>query len=272
LLAYLISFSFTPTLYVLGYGHITTLHLMGIVLFLYFLLYQSRIRDISAGFAIALILLKPQLLLLFLAAILLWIITNRRWWILFGILTFVTLNLSMALLFNHQIIAHYLDAVAEYPMGTWATPTLGMLLRLYFGAEKNWLQIFPSIVGIIWIGDYWLKRRSDWNWYRETPLLLLVSFVFSPYMWTYDMVLLVIPIIYIFAQLSNLDFTTSSIISSIAYIFLNVSALILHRTNPDYWFFWFAPALLIWFYLIERSIKKSLIIRTPQQRNSAINI
>jgi hypothetical protein len=143
-----------------------------------------------------------------------------------------------------------------------------MLLRLIFGIDKDWLQILPSLIGIIWIFFYWGKNRDAWDWYRETPLLLLVSFAFSPYMWTYDMVILVIPLIYICILFITTGITLSSIISTTIYIVLNISSLIVHRTRSDFWVFWLAPSLLIWFYFTKKSIIKKSIIAITQKINT----
>jgi hypothetical protein len=265
---YLVSFSFIPTLYVLGIGHITTLHLIGIVAFLFMVTKRTRLTDLAAGFFVSFILLKPQLLFIFIIALTLWIIYSRRWWILWGMFIFIVGNVSFALFINHDIITQYLESIIKYPMGTWATPTPGMLLRLIFGIDKDWLQILPSLIGIIWIFFYWGKNRDAWDWYRETPLLLLVSFAFSPYMWTYDMVILVIPLIYICILFITTGITLLSIISTTIYIVLNISSLIVHRTRPDFWVFWLAPSLLIWFYFTKKSIIKKSIIAITQKINT----
>jgi hypothetical protein len=272
LLAYVVAFSFTPTLYVLGIGHITTLHFIGIVIFLYYVNKGTWYSDLTAGFAVAFILLKPQLLFIFIIALSLWILINRRWRILLGVLSFITLNLSITLLFNHDIISQYLEAIIKYPMGTWATPTLGMLLRLYFGIDKNWLQILPSVLAILWILFYFVKSRVTWNWYKETPLLVLVCFAFSPYTWTYDMVILVIPLIYILILLIRARITIISMLSGVTYIAINFSALILHRTRADFWFFWLAPALLVWFYFTEKATTNALKLKTSQNTNLELNL
>jgi len=269
ILAFGISFSFTPTLYVLGVGHITTLHLIGIVIFLSLLNDHNRKSDLSAGFAIGLSLLKPQLLLIYLISISIWIIFNKKWWILTGVCSFVILNLLIASLFNLNLITQYLDAIVKYPMGTWATPTLGMFLRLNFGINKNFLQILPTLFGIIWVVFYWFRKRNNWNWYKETPLLLLISFVFSPYTWTYDMVILIIPIIYTFVHIVNTGFTGISILSTMLYIVINIFTFIMQRTRFDFWFYWLAPVLLLWFVITEGLIDKS--IKRNITKNKGLN-
>lgn len=269
-LVYFVSFSFTPTIYALGYGHISTIYLLGIVIFLPLIYKRSWIADLIAGFSIAFILLKPQLLVIFLIALILWITYNQKWWLLFGILLFIILNISIAILINHKIIAQYLEAMLNYPVGTWATPTLGTLLRLNFGINKLWLQIIPSIAGIIWIYFYWFRKRYSWNWLQETPIVLLASFLFSPYMWIYDMVILILPIIFIFSLFMTHGFSIYPSIMSGLYIIINVITFVLHRTKYDYWFFWFIPLLIIWFYFSEKSIPKILKIQSTQQNNSTI--
>lgn len=256
-LAYLIAFIFEPTILILRVGHITTLHFLGIVGFLYFIQNSTKIKfaDFFAGACIALVTIKPQLLYLFLFAVLLWVIERRRWRILAGGSFAILLSSLIALLINPRVFNQYWWAISNYPLGSWATPTLGSILRLIFGIEQEWLQILPSIIMTIGFLFYWWKKHNQWNWLEQTPLLVLVSFLVSPYTWIYDMVVLLLPILQVVIGLLQRGWDWSMGILFAAYIFINAFALYLHIYLDDFWFVWFAPALLVYYLVSIRIIR-----------------
>ena len=256
--AYLVAFAFEPTILILRAGHITTLHLLGIVGFLYFINNSSNKKsaDLFAGACVALVTIKPQLLYLFLLALLLWVIERRRWGILAGGSFAILFSSLIAWLINPRVFNQYWLAISNYPIGSWATPTLGSVLRLIFGIEREWLQVLPSIIMTIGFLFYWWKKHTQWNWLEQTPLLVLGSFLVSPYTWTYDMVALLLPILQVVIGLLRRSWDWSMGILFAAYIFICAFALYLHIYLDDFWFVWFAPGILIWYWVGNKIINK----------------
>lgn len=256
---YLTAIVFAPTLPHLGIGHITTLLLIGVVGFL--ICIQNSKRNqwylLLAGVSASLALLKPQILYLFIFALFIWIIRNRSWLVFLGGALFIILLNLVSLVLNPQVINQYLESLSIYPLGIWATPTIGMFLRLLFGYENEWLQILPTLVGIAWFMIYWRKHYKTWDWLEQIPLLLLVCVVTSPYTWTSDMVVLLIPVIAMMANISRNNINWQSAVYISIFILLNFINLYFHRNFEDLWFVWFAPALLIWYLIGQKIIKKN---------------
>ncbi len=258
-LAVLIAFILAPTIFVLGIGHFTTLHLLGVTLFLYFINNHrgdTKKSDFIAGFFSSLVSIKPNVLILFLLSLVMWAIIKKRWFILYGFLAFTTLGLAVVNIYNNQIILEYWEVISHYSPGLWATPTLGMLLRHFLSLELTWLLVIPTIIGIVWLFYYFRNNLYEWDWINEISIITLLSFVFSPYFWTYDMVVILIPIIYVFAKLSTYELKTATIIISLAYILLNIITYLFHINYHDFWFFWLAPTYLIWFLFGIKYSKK----------------
>ena len=262
-LAWAIGATFVPTLWVLRMGQIGPLILFGIVAFLYF---EHRQQFFLAGTVTVLIAIKPHLLYLFWPALFLWAISGRHWILLFGGFIAGLMATVIPLIFNPHLISQYLNLITNQPPFYWATSTLGTLLRLFFGSEKNWLQFMPSVAGLLWFFPYWLKHRSAWAWKDQIPLLLLVSVATTSYGWIYDQVVLLPAIIqaaiWIFHG-ANRILTTTAII---AYVIINVFALIIeHMTFMDFgqiWNLWMPLTFLLGYLIlskrvgIERKVKR----------------
>jgi len=250
-LALVVAFIFAPTISVLEVGQIAPLILVGLTGFLYFS--STRRNDWLAGAFIALTSIKPQVAFIFWIALLFWVIQQRRWLIFISTaITIIVLTL-IALVFNHHIIEQYIVMLQTYRISEWANPTIGAYLRFFwFGTDKFWLQILPSLLGGLWFLYYWHIHNKSWNWVYELPLLLLVSQIISPYTWTYDQVILIPAIIQASIWIESDWKRWSTLILSIVFLGLNVLDLILHMRLSDFWFIWLAPALLILFLIVRR--------------------
>jgi hypothetical protein len=243
---------FTPSILVLKVGQISTLLLLGITLFLYFT--DLHKNDWAAGFAIALVALKPQVITIFLLALLFWIIEQRRWKILVSSITSVLLLTLVASIFNQQIIYQYVAMLKVSYIPDLATPTIGSYLRFFWlGTDKFWLQFLPTIVGIIWFIYYWSKKHKSWNWLEELPLLLLISMLTASYSWTYDLVILLPAILQAAIWILSDWKRWSTIFLFIYFLCINILYLILHKILNDFWFFWMTPAILVWYLLTKKA-------------------
>ena len=54
-------------------------------------------------------------------------------------------------------------------------PTISTLVRIGIAAHAQWLQFVPAILGGIWAIGYFARHKTQWDWNRHGPLLLLVS-------------------------------------------------------------------------------------------------
>jgi hypothetical protein len=249
-IALIILATFTPLIFALRMGQISPVILLGIVAFLHF---QRSQKGWWAGSLVMLAAVKPHLLHLFWLALLFWALDRRQWHILAaGALTIITATI-IPLIFNRHLLTQYFLTTSQQPPIQWATPTIGSLLRTFWGVDKFWLQFVPMLLSLVWFIFYWRVHRKSWSWIEQTPLLLLVSIATTSYGWEHDQTVLLLPVLSIFISLSVSPkcLQLPSIAIIISYIVINGLALMVNLFERPV-FFWMAPAWLIW-YLIARS-------------------
>ncbi len=261
--AWVVVFSFGPTYLMLSQGQVTYWILLALVGFLGFI--ENKKYDYLAGACVALACLKPQLLYLFFISLFIWVVSMRRYKVLVGLCITLLSATIIGLLFNHHLVDQYFNALQEYPPIAWFTPTLGAFIRLLFGLEKFWLQYIPIIFGFLWLGWYWYHHRNRWRWRNQVPILLFASFLTTPYAWTYDQVLLLVGLIPAWIVLLHAD-RRQIILFGTFYMLINLAYLLPHRFLTDEYFIWLVPTLLVWYWLVNRSVglnnsqRKALII------------
>ena len=245
----LIGVLFTPTLISLMLGQAQPWILLGV---LGFLLYVDKPRYVwLAGIFASLIAIKPQLLILFWVALLLWSIQQRKWQALAGSAVAIFAGLIIAILFNPNVLAEYVQSIQSTPPFYLATPTFGFYLRAVFGFEKSWLQFIPTLIGVIWLLYYWQRKHANWDWLQEMPILIFASIITAPFTWSHDQMILT-PVLMqaaIWLLLSRNRWKASLILA--VFIIANIVNLILHKLADETWTIWLAP-LLLGCYLISR--------------------
>ena len=241
-LAIAIGFTFAPILDGLKKGQTSVLLLFGVVGFLYF---AKQKKWWLAGISLALLAVKPHILYLYLLAVLFWVVDQKQWKIISGLLIAMITASAVAWLVNPDVIQQYLFAIANYPPADWATPTIGGILRILFGTERFWLQFLPAFFGITWLIYYWFKQRKEWDWLVQTPILILVSTLTAAYGWTWDQSVSIIAILSITTLILPFQKNRSTLIIIGTYLVINGLAIFI-RGN-QFWTSWFASALLIWF-------------------------
>jgi hypothetical protein len=127
--------------------------------------------DFWAGVMASFVLVKPQLLYLFVVTLMVWSIARRRHQVLLGLSASIIVSMAITLIFNPSVISQYIVMVREYPLNLWMTSTLGASLRLLIGEEKYYLQFIPAIIGVLWLGWYLLKTRESFDWVKCLPLI-----------------------------------------------------------------------------------------------------
>lgn len=251
-IAWLAVFIFGPTISVLQKGQVTTFMLLGLVSFMYFI--KVKPNSWLAGSSVLLLTLKPQLFYLFWPALGVWIVYYKQWKILIALFATAAIATIVALIIDPAIFLQYLNALRYYPPTAFATPTIGGVLRYFiFGAQYFSLQYFPVLLGGVWFLFFELKSIRNWNWLRTIHLLLLVSLITSPYNWSYDLVLLGNTCCLV-AILALKVSKGGKVFLGAYFIIINLLNLFLHRGLDDFWFFWFGPAVLIWFLVARQMI------------------
>ncbi|OQA17684.1 MAG: hypothetical protein BWY63_02300 [Chloroflexi bacterium ADurb.Bin360] len=245
-----LSFTFMPALLMLRVGQIGAFMFAGV---LGFLSSVTKRQWLQLGAWVILLSVKPQLVFLLPVVLLLWLVERRQLKPILGGALILLGALGVASIFNPQVTQQYLHAFSTQPPVAWATPTLGSVLRWFLGHEKFWLSLIPALAGLAWVSLYWWRRRNTWDWITETPLLIFVSLLTTPYVWTYDLLLLLLPISVVVVHHLRSALTRESKWLFIALGVLNALMLIVQLQGlEDFWFVWVAPVLFVW-YLWGRS-------------------
>jgi hypothetical protein len=253
-IAWVVCFSFAPTISVLGKGQTSCLILLGIAGFLYFTEHKSN-GWIAGAFA-ALITIKPQVFYLFWPIFLFWLVKQRKFKPFLGCGITILLLSAIVILFNQDIFFEYWYALKYHSPSMFATPTIGGYLRYFvFGIDQFWLQFIPSVIGLTWGAFYLYKNHSTWLWSKEMPLLLFASILTSSYSWTYDQVVLVVPVIQAWGWVTISNRKWKDWLFVLSHFLLSFFNTISHRYWDDFWFIWFAPATLLWYLLIRNYYK-----------------
>jgi hypothetical protein len=248
-LAWLIAFTFSPTLTQLRKGQIVIWVVVGVSGFLWQI--ERKENDWLAGAYATLLLVKPHLTYLFWPVLLLWVLQQRRWKILIAVLITFASGLTLAIVSNSNVIQEYIQGISNNSPLEWFTASLSNQIRILFGYELIWLQFLLTLFGLGWLLIFWFKYRHKWIWVEQMPIILLVSILTTPYAWTDDHIILIIPILAIFAHFSNQKIQKSTLIVVLLLILINIVELVSHKFFDESHFYWLATVLLLW-YIIAR--------------------
>jgi hypothetical protein len=181
----LLGYAFPPSLFCIAAGQTAIFALLGFILFLY----CHRSRPIAAGAALTLCALKPHLFVAFAAALILWIILNRKYAIIAGLILTAAVEWTMALLFDPSVLSHYLGMTRSTSVNSEFTPVASSLLRKAIDPSAIWLQYLPIAVAAVWAIWYYSRHKEEWDWQSQGLTVLLVSVAAAPYGWISDQVL-----------------------------------------------------------------------------------
>jgi hypothetical protein len=257
-IAWLLAFTFLPTLFSLTAGQISPFVLLGGVLFL---VCWHQGREALAGAAATLLAIKPHLSCLFWVALLLWSLRSRRWSVLGGGLLTGLAALGVALLCNPSVLSQYWHTFTSRPPAQYRSPTLGTVLRLLLGEEQFRLQFLALIPGLVWFVPHWLRHRGNWDWKARLPLLLLVSMLTAPYgAWPFDLVLLLVPVVQVAATISREKTRRLCLLAAAAYLAIDAVAAAQLAHEAEYFcFIWMTPTLLLAYLGLRRPFSSALI-------------
>ena len=234
-----IGFTFVPVLYCLKFTQITPFVLLGIASFLHF---QNRNRPILAGLSMTLAAVKPHLVYLLFASLVLSIRRKESRIVLFSLLLTVAALSAISAAVCPGVIHDYLEFSRSGYLKIWPS-AIGALLRLSGSAESFRLQFLAPLIGGFWLLCYWEKLAKHWDWRERMPMLITVSVLTTAYGWIFDQVLLLVPIIALSAALSSADgkIARQPVIWYSVLNFALIFGTVLSRTIP----FVLAPLALI---------------------------
>ena len=182
-------FGFSMTLISLKYGQVNTMVLLGVILFLTF--YKKK-QGFLAGSSLILTTIKPHLVILTLPLLILELFKRKYWRILAGFVSALLVSIIFLFFLNPEWPARFLH-LASYGMATVRlTPTINGLFvftgNYFFG---KWLWIIFLVGSILSLWFY--RNKVDIR--NLIDISLICGLIISPIGWSYDQIMLLIPIL-----------------------------------------------------------------------------
>jgi hypothetical protein len=204
-IAWVAAMIFVPALQTLRMGQISSIILLGVAGFLYF---AARERSVLAGIFLALTSIKPHVVYLVWMGAAWWVIWQRRWGFVVGVLATLLPTLLVLTFVWPAWPAGYQEAMSQPPL-YWETATLGGILRELIFTETPQAQFLPPVLGAVCFGVYLLWRRLALDWQNCLGPVLLVSVPTAAYGWGFDQVVLLVPYLQIVLWLFEKDTLTN---------------------------------------------------------------
>ncbi|PKO08077.1 MAG: hypothetical protein CVU40_17370 [Chloroflexi bacterium HGW-Chloroflexi-2] len=232
-------FAFPMTLLSLYVGQINTLVLFGLAVFISL---KKPEHQYFRGIGLALTTIKPHLVILTLPLIILDCIYKKQWKILIGF--FGSLLVCSVILF-----ALY----PSWPIGFWnlvssgmstirETPTISGLIAYTTGQEwGKWLWI-PGLLTVMFL---WWKRKDNLFPIEMINISLIIGLLISPIGWSYDQIMLLIPIVLLLGKNMKREFTQKKSLIVMAFLSMVYSVGIFMRVlSPNEVCFFWIPLII----------------------------
>ena len=200
----------------LNNGQITFLLLLALTAFL---VLSRRRKPFAAGFVLAFVALKPSPFVLFAPLIGLWLIARRRWKVVLGSLAGGAVLLAASWLVQPGWLFKWLN-VRGKTEATFQTPTIwgiahelssawwpliGMAMAVLLAGGLGWLLLARQGAGRVATGTGRMSPaptgEGEMDEAHAVSLALIGSLLVTPYAWAYEHVLLLIPLLLLFARL-----------------------------------------------------------------------
>ena len=262
-LGIVLAVAYMPTVQTLKLGQISLWLLVGITGFLVAL--RAR-RDVLAGAALALLMVKPHVTFLLLVGVGWWVLRERRWRVLLGGAVTLVAACAVVGLISPAVFGQYLRPTAGSPLYVRST-TLGTWLLTVFGTEHYWLQYLPSVVGFILFVGWALRRKGGWDWQRLAPGLLLASTICAAYGWGFDQVTLLPVVVVLFGSLRTLSMRQRVVIVGL-YALAQVVFLIQNQLSIDSAYYYWHPLVLAGLYMWQQSTLRARSRTGKELRNA----
>jgi hypothetical protein len=218
-----------------------------------------------AGAVLALIFIKPHLVVLSLVYVLIYMARKRQFegWV--G-LTVAGMKCILILFFFRPIwIQDLLEQMNHSPIN-WFTPTIGGFIS-YLGISENFnyviFLLLPLPVFLAWC-------RPEINPYRVVAFLTLITVPLTFFGWSYDQIILLIPIAQIFIWVSLLE-KRSARIWFTGVILFALALVFIHRifSQNDVFQIWFPFFWWIIYFSAWRLSGTSISVTGLSERHSS---
>jgi hypothetical protein len=258
-IASLVGLTFGPTLWTIIYGQNTGFLLLGLV---GFVSSWKAGKPASAGAFAALTCLKPHLLAVFGALLILDGLTSRGRVALAVGTGLVAISLGIAALANPHVIGEYWAAVQNpgtgaVPLAGWQLPVASYQFRMKLAPSHFWVQLVPAGLTCLGYAVYRVVRGNRWDWVSEMPGVVLASALATPYGgWMFDLVILLVPVLMTVVWVVNGRRWATGAFVAIGLLVVTVAPFVQGGELHYYW--WVAPAVLTLYVLAALSAEGDL--------------
>lgn len=223
---------FPSTLVALIFGQMNILVLFALVLFFYLL---HRGKHGVAGVALSFTMVKPHIVYLTLAIILFHLLRRRNWRALTGFALSLLLPLLVVYALRPTFPAEYAASLGEGQLLGWETPTLATFLALILG--WNWFRLIGILILPLVLLLWWIREGDLLEW---TEVTLFLSLLTAPFAWSYDFVVLLIPLTHLIYWLCHgyLPRRESILITFLLVALYGVYYVQRVATPSELYFFW----------------------------------
>lgn len=236
-------FTFSMTLVALIAGQVNTLVLLGLAGFLFF---SKERREVLTGLSLALTLSKPQLVYLTFPILVLELVHARRWRALGGCVGWLLLLILAVFVLSPAWLSDYWQMFSLGLAVERETPTLSGMMLVFF--STTWAKWFPLVALPIML-LCWYRWRTHLNLRSWIDISLLVGIPTASFGWSYDQIMLCIPLLSLIAWMvqAQLEYRDSILLALILIIGNLVTFYQRILTPSEVYFFW-VPILILVVY------------------------
>lgn len=255
-IAPLVAIAYSPTLVSLVTGQINLIVLAGLTGFLFF---TARRQEARAGAALALTMVKPHLVYLTVPILLLDSVRRRHWRTLAGFMGLLIGLSSIVFLSRPSFVWEYGASLSSGSLFQWETPTLGGFLDVAFGWQWSKLVGLVILPLAVWL---WWRYGREWDTRPLVDVTLLVSVITAPYGWSYDFVVLLVPLISVIVGAIEGKFTSVEV-AAVVLILLGANTVLYYErvVSPSEVYFFWLPLLIasLYVFALTRSAKSTVL-------------
>lgn len=225
---------FPSTIVSLFVGQVNLLVLSGIVGFLVF--YKQE-RDIASGLTLALTTFKPHLVYLVIPIMLLHSLRQRRLGVLIGFLGILFLSTTVVFALRPTFFTDYFQGTTSGNLLAWETATAVTYLSL----KTGWVWVRLVAMVLLPLGLLlWFYRGGKWGLMKVAQVGIIISIITMPFGWSYDFVLLLLPLTQILVWLITKSLFYGEKLVLIVIILSVYTTYYLQRiaTPSELYFFW----------------------------------
>jgi len=198
----------------------------------------DRGRWFAGGLLLGLTIVKPQAIAFLLPLLALWLILKRRWDALFGLGLSLSISAIAAFALFPNFISDWQNAVLTKVGGVASRmPTLwGLTADLFDASPLATASAILLVLVAITASVILVVREKNNNPLTVTSILLIPSLLVTPYLWNYDQILLLMPLLVALIRFDQRRVSFAVVLlllfalDALAIMFLGIAAVRLRDT------------------------------------------